>query len=152
MTDIYLNFDTSRTSCILVAAMAASVLITACATPPIVVKTDPSLALDHIRSVYVMPFASPNDNRHVERIMTQALREQLQVDGIARVVDQPGLADTYVQETIPAGLHRQEAPGDGGHRGALSGRRVHRRFDPSMYDSASGDRANFAPRADGQTA
>ena len=84
MTDIYLNFATSRTSCILAAAMAASILITACATPPIVVKTDPSFALDHIRSVYVMPFASPNDNRNAERIMTQALREQLQVDGIAR--------------------------------------------------------------------
>jgi hypothetical protein len=80
--------------------MAASMLITACATPPIVVKADPSFALDHIRSVYVLPFASPDDDRDAERVMARALREQLQADGIVRVVDQPGLADAYVQGTI----------------------------------------------------
>ena len=32
--------------------------------------------------------------------MTQALREQLQADGILRVADQPGLADAYVQGTV----------------------------------------------------
>jgi hypothetical protein len=100
MRDIHLDFAAARTSLILVAAMAAILLIAACATPPIVVKTDPHFSLDHIRSVYVLPFASPDDNRHAELIMTQALREQLQADGILHVVDQPGLADAYVQGAI----------------------------------------------------
>jgi hypothetical protein len=98
--DIHLDFAAARTSLILVAAMAAMLLIAACATPPIVVKTDPHFSLDHIRSVYVMPFASPDDNRHAECLMTQALREQLQANGIVRVVDRPGLANAYVQGTI----------------------------------------------------
>jgi hypothetical protein len=47
-----------------------------------------------------MPFASPDDNRHADIIMIQALREQLHADGILHVVDQPGLADAYLQGTI----------------------------------------------------
>jgi hypothetical protein len=62
--------------------MATIVRVVACATPPMVVKADPHFALDHIRSGYVVPFASPDDHRDAGRIMTQALREQLQADGI----------------------------------------------------------------------
>jgi Lipopolysaccharide-assembly len=100
MRDVHLDFAASRKSLILVVAMAAILLVAACATPPVVVKADPGFALDHIRSVYVMPFASPDDNRHAELIMTQELREQLQADGILRVVDQPGLADASLQGTV----------------------------------------------------
>jgi Lipopolysaccharide-assembly len=100
MRDVHLDFAASRKSLILVVAMAAILLVAACATPPVVVKADPSFALDHIQSVYVMPFASPDDNRHAELIMTQELREQLQADGILRVVDQPGLADASLRGTV----------------------------------------------------
>jgi hypothetical protein len=100
MREIHLDGATFRTSLILATAMAAILLVAACATLPIVVKADPNFSLDHIRSVYVLPFASPDDNRHAEFIMAQALREQLQVDGLVRVVDQPGLADAYVQGTV----------------------------------------------------
>jgi hypothetical protein len=100
MRDIQFDFAASRTSLILVAAMATILLVAACATPPMVVKADPNFSLDHIRSVYVVPFASPDDHRDAGRIMTQALREQLQADGILRVVDQPGLADAYVHGTV----------------------------------------------------
>jgi Lipopolysaccharide-assembly len=100
MRDIQLDFAASRTSLILVAAMATILLVAACATPPMVVKAAPNFSLDHIRSVYVVPFASPDDHRDAGRIMTQALREQLQADGILRVVDQPGLADAYVHGTV----------------------------------------------------
>ncbi|MDQ3829956.1 MAG: LPS assembly lipoprotein LptE [Candidatus Tectomicrobia bacterium] len=100
MREIHFDFAAARTSLILVAAMTAILLVAACATPPLVVQADPNFSLDHIRSVYVMSFASPDDNRDAERIMTHALREQLQADGIVRVVDQPGLADAYVQGTI----------------------------------------------------
>jgi hypothetical protein len=100
MRDIHLDFAAARTSLLLVAAMTAMLLVAACAAPPMVVTADPTFALDTIRSVYVMPFASPDDNHDAERIMTQALREQLQADGIVRVVDQPGLADAYVQGTV----------------------------------------------------
>jgi hypothetical protein len=37
-------------------------LLGACATPPMAVNTDPRFTLGHIRSVYVMPFASPDGN------------------------------------------------------------------------------------------
>ena len=94
------DFAASRTSLILVAALAAILLITACATPPIVVKTAPSFALDKIRSVYVMPFASPDGNHEAASLMTQALREQLQADGILHLVDRPGLADASFQGTV----------------------------------------------------
>jgi hypothetical protein len=100
MRDIHLDFAAARTSLLLVAAMTAMLLVAACAAPPMVVTADPTFALDTIHSVYVMPFASPDDNHDAERIMTQALREQLQADGIVRVVDQPGLADAYVQGTV----------------------------------------------------
>jgi hypothetical protein len=100
MRAIHLDCAASRTSLIPVAAMATILLVAACATPPIVVKADPNFALGPIRSVYVLPFASPDGNRNAETIMTQALREQLQADGIVRVVDQPGLADAYFQGTV----------------------------------------------------
>src|ERR671925_2132211 len=100
MRDIHLDFAPGIKSFIRVAAIAAVALISSCATPPMVVKTDPGFALDQIRSVYVVPFASPDDHRDAGRIMTQALREQLQADGILRVVDQPGLADAYLQGNI----------------------------------------------------
>jgi hypothetical protein len=100
MKDIHLDFAAYRPSLILVAAMAAVVLVAACATPPVVVKAEPHFSLDHIRSIYVMPFVSPDNNHDAETIMTGALREQLQADGIVRVVDQPGLADAFVQGTI----------------------------------------------------
>jgi hypothetical protein len=87
------------------AVIAAIALISACAMPPLVVKTDPGFSLDQIRSVYVVPFASPDDYRDAGRIMTQALREQLQADGILRVVDQPGLADAYVQGIVEKWVH-----------------------------------------------
>ena len=94
------DFAVLRTSFILVAALAAVCLITACATPPIVVKTAPSFSPDAIRSVYVMPFASPEGNHEAESLMTQALREQLQADGILRLVDRQGLADASFQGTV----------------------------------------------------
>jgi hypothetical protein len=94
------DFVASRTAFVLVAALAAIVLIVACATPPIVVRTAPGFALDTIRSVYVMPFASPDDNHDAESFMTQALREQLQADAILRLVDRPGLADASFQGTV----------------------------------------------------
>jgi Lipopolysaccharide-assembly len=100
MRHIDRDFAASRTSLILVDALAAILLITACATPPIVVKTAPSFAPDTIRSVYVMPFASPDGNHEAESLMTQALREQLQADGILRLVDRPGLADASFQGTV----------------------------------------------------
>jgi hypothetical protein len=100
MRRIGLNFVASRTAFILVAALAAIVLLVACATPPIVVRTAPGFALDTIRSVYVMPFASPDHNHDAESLMTQALREQLQADAILRLVDQPGLADASFQGTV----------------------------------------------------
>jgi hypothetical protein len=87
-------------ACIRVAGIAAMALISACATPPMAVKTDPRFTLAQIRSVYLEAFASPDDHRDAGRIMTQALKEQLQADGILRVVDQPGLADAYVQGTV----------------------------------------------------
>ena len=101
----YPNFSAGIKLFIRMAAIAAIVLISACATPPMVVKTDPSFTLDQIRLVYVVPFASPDDHRGARRIMTQALREQLQADGILRVVDQPGLADAYIRRPH-AGLGR----------------------------------------------
>jgi hypothetical protein len=100
MKDIHLDFAAYRSSLILVAAMAAVVLVAACATPALVVKAEPHFSLDHIRSIYVMPFVSPDNNHDAETIMTRALREQLQADGIVRVVDQPGLADAYAQGTV----------------------------------------------------
>jgi hypothetical protein len=100
MRDIHPDFAADITSCIRVAAVAAIALISACATPPIVVKTDPSFALGQIRSVYVMPFASPDDHRDAGPIMTHALRERLQADGILHLVDQPGLADAYLQGSV----------------------------------------------------
>jgi hypothetical protein len=87
-------------ACIRLAGIAAMALISACATPPMAVKTDPRFTLAQIRSVYLVAFASPDDYRDAGRIMTQALKEQLQADGILRVVDQPGLADAYVQGTV----------------------------------------------------
>jgi Lipopolysaccharide-assembly len=105
MREIHPDVAAGITSCIRVAAIAVMALISACATPPLVVKIDPSFALDQVRSVYVLPFASPDDHRYAERIMTQALREQLQADGIFRVVDQPGLADAYVQGTVEKWVH-----------------------------------------------
>jgi hypothetical protein len=100
MRRIGLDFVASRTSFVLVAVLAAIVLIVACATPPIVVSIAPGFALDTIRSVYVMPFASPDDNHDAESLMTQALREQLQADAILRLVDRPGLADASFQGTV----------------------------------------------------
>ena len=100
MRDSHSDFAAGIKSYIRVAAVAAMALISACATPPMVVKTDPSFALGQIRLVYVVPFASPDDHRDAGPIMTQALREQLQADGILRVVDQPGLADAYLQGRI----------------------------------------------------
>ena len=94
------DFAASRTSFILAAALAATLMITACAAPPIVVKTAPSFAPDTIRSVYVMPFVSPDGNREAESLMTEALREQLRADGILRLVDRPGLADASFQGTV----------------------------------------------------
>jgi hypothetical protein len=87
-------------ACIRVAGIAAMALMSACATPPMAVKTAPGFALAQIRSVYLVAFASPDGYRAAGRIMTQALKEQLQADGILRVVDQPGLADAYVQGTV----------------------------------------------------
>jgi hypothetical protein len=100
MRRIGLDFVASRTSFVLVAVLAALVLMVACATPPIVVSITPGFALDTIRSVYVMPFASPDDNHDAESLMTQALREQLQADAIFRLVDRPGLADASFQGTV----------------------------------------------------
>ena len=100
MQAIYSDFGAGIKACIRVAGIAAMALISACATPPMVVNIEPRFALAQIRSVYVVPFASPDDHRDAGRIMTQALREQLQADGILRVVDQPGLADAYVQGTV----------------------------------------------------
>jgi hypothetical protein len=105
MRDIHPDFAAGVKSFVRLAAIAAMVLISACATPPMVVKTDPGFALDQIRSVYVVPFASPDDHGDAGRIMTQALREQLQADGILRVVDQPGLADAYVQGIVLKWVH-----------------------------------------------
>ena len=105
MRDSHPDFAAGIKSFIRVAVIAAIALISACATPPLVVKTDPGLALDPIRSVYVVPFASPDDHRDAGRIMTQALGEQLQADGILRVVDQPGLADAYAQGTVEKWVH-----------------------------------------------
>jgi hypothetical protein len=99
------DFAVGIKSFIRMAAIAAIALISACATPPIVVKSDPNFTLDQIRSVYVVPFASPDDHRGAGRIMTQALREQLQADGILRIVDQPGLADAYIQGTVEKWVH-----------------------------------------------
>ena len=100
MKAIYSDLGAGIKACIHMAGIAAMALISACATPPMVVKMAPRFALAQIRSVYVEPFASPDDHRDAGRIMTQALREQLQADGILRVVDQPGLADAYVQGTM----------------------------------------------------
>jgi hypothetical protein len=105
MRDTHPDVAAGITSFIRVAAIAAIALISACAMPPMVVNTDPRFALDRIRSVYVMPFASPDDHRDAGRLMTQALREQLQADGILRVADQPGLADAYVQGTVEKWVH-----------------------------------------------
>jgi hypothetical protein len=100
MRDVSSDFAAGINACIRMVGIAAMALISACATPPLVVKTDPSFALAQIRSVYVAPFASPDEHRDAGHIMTQALREQLQADGILRVVDEPGLADAYVQGTV----------------------------------------------------
>jgi Lipopolysaccharide-assembly len=100
MKDTSSHFASSLNACIRLVGIAVMALISACATPPVVVKTDPSFALAQIRSVYVAPFASPDGQRDAGHLMTQALREQLQADGILRVVDEPGLADAYVQGTV----------------------------------------------------
>jgi hypothetical protein len=100
MRDISPNFAAGIKACIRMVGIAVMALISACATPPLVVKTDPSFALTQIRSVYVVPFASPDGHRDAGHIMTQALREQLQADGILHVVDEPGLADAYVQGAV----------------------------------------------------
>jgi hypothetical protein len=94
------NFAAGINASIRVAGIAALALMSACATPPMAVKTAPGFALAQIRSVYLVAFASPDGHRDAGRIMTQALKEQLQADGILRVVDQPGLADAYVQGTV----------------------------------------------------
>jgi hypothetical protein len=99
------DFAAGINACIRVAGIAAMALISACATPPMAVKTDPRFTLAPIRSVYLVAFASPDDYRDAGRIMTQALKEQLQADGILRVVDQPGLADAYVQGTVEKWVH-----------------------------------------------
>jgi hypothetical protein len=87
------DFAAGINACIRVAGIAAMALISACATPPMAVTTDRSFTLAQIRSVYLVAFASPDDHRDAGRIMTQALKEQLQADGILRVVEQPGLAE-----------------------------------------------------------
>ncbi len=94
------DFAAGINACIRVAGIAAMALISAWATPPMAVTTDRSFTLAQIRSVYLVAFASPDDHRDAGRIMTQALKEQLQADGILRVVEQPGLADAYVQGTV----------------------------------------------------
>jgi hypothetical protein len=48
----------------------------------------------------VIPFASPDGNHEAESLMTQALREQLQADGVLRLVDRQGLADASFQGTV----------------------------------------------------
>lgn len=62
MRAIHRGLATYGGSCLLVAAVTVMRLLGACATPPMAVNTDPRFTLGHIRSVYVMPFASPDGN------------------------------------------------------------------------------------------
>jgi hypothetical protein len=48
------DFAAGINACIRVAGIAAMALISACATPPLVVKTDPRFTLAPIRSVYLV--------------------------------------------------------------------------------------------------
>ena len=77
MKAIYSDLGAGIQACIRMAGIAAMALISACATPPMVVKIAPRFALAQaIRSVYVVPFTSPDDHRDAGCILTQALREQ----------------------------------------------------------------------------
>jgi hypothetical protein len=84
----------------LMAGIGAIVLIGGCAAPSLVVADAPNVSLDHIHAVYVFPFKSLDSNQEAEVIMTQVFTDQLKVDGVFRVVEEPGLADAYFQGTV----------------------------------------------------
>jgi hypothetical protein len=82
----------------LVAAMVAALLVGACAPTHLVVTADPELS--GIRAVYVFPFDSLSDNPEAAAVMTEALKLQLQYDGIFQVVEDPQRADAYFKGTV----------------------------------------------------
>ncbi len=84
----------------LVAGIGAIALIGGCVAPSLVVADAPSVSLEHIHAVYVLRFKSFEHNQEAEAIMTQAFMDQLNADGVFRVVEEPGLADAYFQGTV----------------------------------------------------
>lgn len=77
-----------------------SYLTAGCATPVLVVKVDPSLSLEKVKSVFVLPFESLDQNREAEITMFYAFKDQLKYDGIFKVVEDPELADAYFKGTV----------------------------------------------------
>jgi len=82
----------------LLAAVVAGLLLGACAPTHLVVTVDPQLT--SIRSVYVLPFDSLQQNPAAVAIMTEAVKAQLKYDRVFQVVEDPKLADAYFKGTI----------------------------------------------------
>ena len=82
----------------LLGAFVVGLLLWACAPTHLVVTADPQLA--GIRTVYVLPFDSLDQNLEAAAIMAEALKTQLKYDRIFQVVEDPKLADAYFQGTV----------------------------------------------------
>jgi hypothetical protein len=82
----------------LVAALMATLLLEACTPTHLVVADIPALA--GIRTVYVRPFASGDQDPTAAAAMAHALKEQLRYDGIFQVVEDPKLADAHFSGTL----------------------------------------------------
>jgi len=79
----------------LLALLVASILVGACAPTHLVVTIDPQLS--QIRSVYVLPFGSLTQNPGAAALMREAVKAQLNYDGIFQVVKDASLADAYFE-------------------------------------------------------
>jgi hypothetical protein len=98
MRNVRAHMTAPPTTIRLVAAVMATVLLGAC-TPTHLVVTD-VLPLAEIRTVYVRPFGSGEQDPTTAAVMTHALKAQLQSDGIFQVVEDPKVADAYFSGTV----------------------------------------------------
>jgi hypothetical protein len=98
MRNLHGRVPAQPTTICLVTAIIAMWLLGAC-TPTQLVVTDAS-PLAGIRTVYVRPFSSGNQEPHAAAAMTHALKAQLQEDGFFQVVEDPMDADAYFRGTV----------------------------------------------------
>jgi hypothetical protein len=98
---VHAGVTTQLTALRLVAAVLALAALGAC-TPTHLVVTDVPL-LPEIRTVYVHPFASGDQEPATAAALTHALKAQLQADGIFQVVDDPRRADAYFTGAVGKG-------------------------------------------------